>query len=209
MRSKRDEDRTFTDRARRAQIVAAVIALVAERGYRQASVGNIAERVGIAKSVVLYHFANKDELVGAVVTEIFSAAAAVMLPAVDAEATAAGKLRAYIRSNGSFIATHRAQALALLDIWTSFRTSTGLRLDEAAAQTPPPDTLAALDPLAVLLLGQHTGEFRAFSAPAMAIAVRQAIDGAVLQLARDAAFNVPAYCEEVVELFDRATRRDP
>jgi hypothetical protein len=130
------------------------------------------------------------------------------VPAVDAEVTAAGKLRAYIRANGAFIATHRAQALALLDIWTSFRTSTGLRLDEAAAQAPPPDDLAGLDPMAILQLGQQTGEFRSFSAPALAIAVRQAIDGAVLQLARDAAFDVLAYCEELVEVFDRATRRD-
>ena len=206
MRSK-NADRTFTDQARRAQIVEGAIALIAELGYGQASVGRIAARVGVAKSLVLYHFASKDELVGAVVTEIYRAAAAVMLPAIDAEASAAGKLRAYIRANGTFIDTHRAHALAVLELWTGFRTSTGLRLDEAAAQSPPPDgDLARLDPAAILELGQRTGEFRAFSAQSMAIAVRQAVDGAVPRLARDPEFDVPGYCEELVTAFDLATR---
>ena len=199
-------DPTFTERARRAQIVGGAIALIAELGYAQASVGRIAERVGVAKSLVLYHFANKDELVGAVVTEIYRAAAAIMLPAIDAEASAAGRLRAYIRANATFIETHRAHALAVLELWTGFRTSAGLRLDEAAAQPPSDGDLARLDPVAILELGQRTGEFRPFSAQAMAIAVRQAVDGAVLRLARDPAFDVPGYCEELVTAFDLATR---
>lgn len=208
MRSKIGEVQTFTERARRAQIIDCVVELVAERGYAQASVGNIAERAGIAKSVVLYHFANKDELVGAVVTKVFLDGAAAMLPAIDAEPSAAGKLRAYITSNAAFIHAHRAEAMALLEISTSFRTAEGLRLDQAAAQATPEGPLARLDPVWIFELGQRTGEFRPFPARTMAVAMRSAVDGAVREWSRDAAFDVIAYCRELVTVFDLATRRD-
>ncbi|GLY64413.1 TetR/AcrR family transcriptional regulator [Amycolatopsis taiwanensis] len=212
MRSKRDNGPTFTERARRAQIVECAINLIAEIGYSQTSISKIAERAGVAKSVVLYYFANKDELLNTVVTEIFLAGAAVMVPAMKAEPTAAGKLRAYIRSNGEFISAHREHALAMLDIWTSYRSASGQRLDEvmveSTKQNPPQGDLAELDPVRILELGQQTGEFREFSAPLMAAAVRSAIDGSVTQSSVDPGFDVMAYCDELVTVFDLATRRN-
>jgi AcrR family transcriptional regulator len=205
------DGRTFTERARRAQIVACAIELVAEIGYPQTSISKIAERAGVAKGVVLYYFASKEELVNTLVMEIFLASVPVMVPAIEAEQSAAGKLRAYIRSNGEFIHTHRDHALAMLDIWTSYRSATGQRLDEvmagANASRPPQGELALLDPAEILKLGQRTGEFRAFAVQPMAIAVRQAIDGAVIQTSRDVGFDVPGYCEDLVTIFDLATRR--
>jgi AcrR family transcriptional regulator len=204
---------TFVERARRAQIVECAIELVAEVGYGQASVSKIAERAGVAKSVVLYYFAGKEELVHTLVMEIFLASVPVMVPAIVAEPTAAGKLRAYIRSNGEFIHTHRQHALAMLDIWMSYRSASGQRLDEvmaeSTAQQPPQGDLALLDPAAILELGQRTGEFRDFPAQPMAIAVRQAIDGAVIQSSRDPGFDVLGYCEELVTIFDLATKGAP
>lgn len=211
MRNKDGSDgQTFTERARRAQIVTCAIELVAEIGYPQTSISKIAERAGVAKSAVLYYFAGKDELVNTLVMEIFLASVPVMVPAIEAEQTAAGKLRAYIRSNGEFIHTYRHHALAMLDLWTSYRSPTGQRLDqmmaESTANQPPQGDLATLDPAAILELGQQTGEFRTFSVRPMAIAIRQAIDGAVLQSSLDAGFDVSGYCEELVTIFDLATR---
>jgi TetR/AcrR family transcriptional regulator, fatty acid metabolism regulator protein len=211
MRSKHGGDGpTFTERARRAQIVDCAIGLVAEIGYAQASISKIAERAGVAKSVVLYYFANKDELLNTMVMEIFLAGAAIMVPAVRAESTATGKLHAYIRSNGEFLRTHRPYAMAQLDTWTSYRSASGQRLDEvmrqSVAEQPPQGDLAELDPVGILELGQRTGEFRDFSVPFMAVAVRQAIDGAVLQSSWNPEFDVAAYCEELVTVFDLATR---
>jgi AcrR family transcriptional regulator len=181
-----------------------------EVGFGQASVARIAERAGVAKSVVMYHFANKEELVRAVVVEVFTAGVLVMIPALDAEDTATGKLAAYIRSNVTFIDSHRPHSFALLDILTSFRTDAGLRLDEAASRdTPPTGDLAKLDPVSIFDLGQRTGEFRPLSAPMLAIALRSALDGAVWQLSRDSAFDVLSYGEELVTLFDLATRKKP
>ncbi|MBO0869389.1 MAG: TetR family transcriptional regulator [Micromonosporaceae bacterium] len=200
--------RTFTERARRAQIVGCAIELVNEVGFGQASVARIAQRAGVAKSVVLYHFANKEELVRAIVGDIFVTGATVMLPAMAAEETAAGKLAAYIRSNLAFINSHRPESFAILDIMTSFRTQEGLRLDEAASREARPTAeMANLDPVGIFELGQRTGEFRPLPAPMLAIALRTAIDGAVWQLSRDPDFDALAYGEELVTIFDLASRR--
>jgi TetR/AcrR family transcriptional regulator, fatty acid metabolism regulator protein len=206
MRSTRGGGRTFTEEARRAQIIERAIELVAEVGYANASVSRIAERSGVAKSVVLYHFAGKDELVGAMVTRIFTAAAEAMIPSIDAEPTAAGRLRAYVRSNLGFIERHREYALALLDIWTSYRTAGGQRLDEAAAPIPEDAELALLDPELIFREGVATGEFRPVSGRSMSIALRQAIDGAVLEISRDAGFDLHGFGADLITLFELGCR---
>jgi len=47
-----------------------------------------------------------------------------------------------------------------------------------------------LDPVSVLREGQRQREFRQFDVNAMALALRQAIDGAVLELSRDPDYDV-------------------
>ncbi len=65
---------TFTQSARRAQIVAAAIEVIAEIGWAQTSIRKIADRVGVAMSAVLYHFGTKDNLVDAIVEEMYRSA---------------------------------------------------------------------------------------------------------------------------------------
>jgi AcrR family transcriptional regulator len=53
----------------RAAIVAAALDLLAERGYGGTSLQGVAERAGIRKSSIFYHFAGKERLVEAVYAE--------------------------------------------------------------------------------------------------------------------------------------------
>ena len=211
MRSK--DGLTFTEQARREQIVAGTLEIIATNGYAQASVAKIAEQIGVAKSVVLYHFKTKNDIIAAAVGTVFDHAAAVIAPAVAAEKTAAGKLGAYIRANTRFLADSRVAAIARLEITTSFRTDDGVRLDEAAARSahirPPAGDLALLDPLTIFVEGIEVGEFRPMSAVFAKNALRAALDGAVWELARDPNYDVIAYGEELVTLFDLATRARP
>jgi AcrR family transcriptional regulator len=202
-------ERTFAAQARRAQIVACAIEAIAELGYAKASIRKIAERVGAAMSVVLYHFGTKDELVDAIVAEIYRSVIAVVVPPIAAEPTAAGKLAAYIRSNAQFIDTHRQQHLALLDIGSNFRSATGQRLYELDVAPELKDDLAKLDLESIFLLGGERGEFRAMHPRSMALAVRGALNGAVLQVALEPGFDVLAYGEELVITFEHATRSMP
>jgi AcrR family transcriptional regulator len=201
---------TFTERARRDQIVAAALEIIAAGGYGQASVAKIADHIGIAKSVVLYHFTTKSDIIEAAVATVMTQAASAIVSAVRTEHTAAGKLAAYIRANAAFIAANRIPAVAMLDIVTSYRSSDGLRFDQAAAKPagddPPTGDLALLDPAAIFADGVRSGEFRPLSVTFMKNALRAALDGAVWEAARDPDYDVVAYGEELVTVFELATR---
>ena len=208
MRSKPSRP-TFVELARRSQILDGAIELIAEQGFVNASIARIAERVGVAKSAVLYYFAGKDDLVGAVVQQVMAGAAEVIVPAVLGEDTAAGKLRTYIRSNCTFLDAHRTESVALFEIMTSFRTPDGLRLDQAILRSveadPPPSAIALLDPLWIIEEGVQAEEFTAVNTLFFKNALRAALDGAVSELARDMSYDVIGYGEQLIAIFDRAT----
>lgn len=207
MRSERTK--TFTEQARRRQIVEGALEVIAEQGYPQASLARIAEHIGVSKSVVLYHFTNKLEVVDAVFTEIFARGVAMIVPAVVAETTAAAKLSAYIRANVAFIAANRSAAVAMLELTSGYRDADGLRLDQAAAKAvqehPPTGDLAALDPLTIFEAGLKSGEFRDLSPLFMKNILRGALDSAAQEYARDPDYDVIGHGEELVAIFDKAT----
>ncbi|MUM18464.1 TetR family transcriptional regulator [Mycobacterium sp. CBMA271] len=204
-----EEALTFTERARRAQIVAGAIEVLSAEGYPQTSLAKIAEHVGIAKSAVLYHFTSKTDVIESVMIEVFTRAATVIVPAVRAESTATGRLTAYIRSNIEFVLRNRVAAIAMLEIITGYRSRDGLRFDQAAAGTSPPAEFAAMDPEAIFTDGIARGEFRPVSAPFMKNALRAALDGAVWELGRDPAYDATGYGEQLVDVFTRAVGDAP
>lgn len=209
MRSERTP--TFTEQARRRQIVEGALEVIADQGYPQASLARIAEHIGVAKSVVLYHFTKKSDVVDAVFSEIFARGAATIVPAVNAETAAAAKLSAYIRANVAFVAANRSAAVAMLELVSGYRDADGLRLDQAAAKAvkehPPTAELAALDPLTIFTSGVHNGEFRELSPLFMKNILRGALDSAASEYARDPDYDVIGHGEELVAIFHRATSK--
>ena len=108
MRSeKRSSDLTFVEVARRSQLVQCTIETLAAEGYGQASLGEIAKRAKISKSVISYHFSGKDELIRQVALEVFKTADAFITPRLHAQSNAAGMLQAFIEASVAFIDTHR------------------------------------------------------------------------------------------------------
>jgi len=64
---------SVTGIARRSQIVAAMIDVIAELGFGQASFARIAERAGVSSTrLISYHFAGKDELITAVAEDVIA-----------------------------------------------------------------------------------------------------------------------------------------
>ena len=86
-----ESDRTFIETARRAQIVDAAIDTIAEVGYARASLGRIAERAGISRGLISYHFAGKEELIREIVRAVIDQSRAYMLPRITAESTGPGR----------------------------------------------------------------------------------------------------------------------
>jgi len=194
--------RTFTETARRAQIVQAAIDTIADRGYGQASLVRIAETAGTSKGVIVYHFGGKDELIRELVAEVVARGVAYMEPRIDAEPTGAGKLRAYIESNLAFMRENRNHMVAIVEIVLNARAADGSRLYDFSVQD---EGVAALQQL--LAYFQGTGEFRAdFDPHVMAMAIRAAINAVPAQLARNSALDIGHYAHELADLFHRATR---
>lgn len=194
--------RTFIEAARRAQIVAAAVETIAELGYGQASLARIAERAGISKGVISYHFASKDDLVREIAAEVVAKGEAYMVPRIMAETSGRGILRAYIESNLAFMRDHRSHLAAFLDIFFNARDDEGRPLVEEKALDYMVTSLEQ-----VLAHFQSLGEFRRdFDPHAMAMAIRGAIDQLPPQLTRHPDLDIDAYAGELAALFDRATR---
>lgn len=195
---------TFTQSARRAQIVAAAIEVIAEVGWAQTSIRKIADRVGVAMSAVLYHFGTKDNLVDAIIEAMYRSALSVVAPALDAEDTSTGKLTAYIRANIDYFDSHRLQLAALAQLGAGYQPSDGRRFDELGMTEGLRQELAVLDPIAILVAGQRDHEFGEFPVGSMAVALRGAVNAVVEKILRDPDFDARAYAEDLVMIFHRA-----
>lgn len=194
---------SFIEVARRAQLIECAVETIATLGYAQASLAQIAKRANISKSVITYYFKSREELLEQVVTEIYTAAVQAVTPQIVAQPTATLRLQAYIRSAIDYIGAHRMQMGALLEIALNFRTADGkLRYGGTTEEW----ILTALEGL--LRQGQEEGEFRAFDLRVMAVTIRRAIDAVAPLLAAYPNLDTDLYAQELVTLFDHATRKE-
>lgn len=197
-RSPTDKARTFTETARRAQIVAAAIDTIAEVGVANASLARIGERIGISKGLVSYHFAGRDELLKQVASTIVEQIRAFMVPRTSAEAASgSGFLRAYIESNLAFMQDHRNHMMAIL---------------RASAEDQDQFEEGGEVGEAVQTLERHLARLQSerqlrpdFDPLVVALAIRAAINAILLRLAQDPGLDLDECARELVNLFHRAT----
>jgi TetR/AcrR family fatty acid metabolism transcriptional regulator len=195
-----DQNRpSFIEAARRAQIIECAIETIAELGFGQASLAQIAKRAGISTGVISYHFAGKDELIRAVVTHVYVSGGGFIRPRVDIQAGSRAALRSLIAASVGFIAAHPSYARAVMNIILAGRPE----LFDPAVEEPRRAGFRA-----ILLAGQQSGAFRPFDVRAMVGTILGALNALPQQLAAEPGLDLEAYGRELVELFDRATRRD-
>jgi TetR/AcrR family fatty acid metabolism transcriptional regulator len=188
-----------TELVRRQQIIDATLAVLAEEGYRSASVARIARRAGVATGSVPYYFGSKDGLFEAAVRAVFERGGAFMAERIEAAASPPAILRCYIESNLAFMAAHTVDVLATAELARhhTFGDAPHLAQGEEAVVS----VLAS-----ILEQGQRSGDFRAFDARVMAHAIRHAIDGVPTRLRRERDLDLTAIGLELADLFDAATR---
>ena len=195
---------TFTETARRAQILACAIEAISESGYGRASLAEIARRAGVSKGVVSYYFTSKDELLAQVVVDVYRRAGAAIAARTDAETDPSAVLTAYVEANLAFLGRHPADLRAVTEIVMNLRAPDGAPRFAPSGADP---VLAHLERL--LRDGQETGVFRDFDAHALAILVRGAIDTASGRLVTDPDFDLGTYTRELVSVVGLATRKRP
>jgi AcrR family transcriptional regulator len=192
---------SFTEQARRRQILTAVIELLADGGYQSASLAAIAARIGASKGVVSYHFDGKDELLAHVVTTVLSDAAAYMTPRILAVADAQDRVRAYVSGNLDYLDQHRTEARALTAVLA------GLPPDADGAPAYAAANREAVAALAILLRdAQNSGQFRTFDVQVVARSLRASIDAVTELLRADPDIDIGAYGQELTALFERGVQ---
>ena len=70
---------------RKDEIIAEATRLFAERGYEGASMGDLAERVGLRKASLFHHFASKDVLYATVLGQLVDGVQRAVLTAATSE----------------------------------------------------------------------------------------------------------------------------
>jgi hypothetical protein len=107
----------------------------------------------------------------------------------------------YLGAWVDYYRTHRREMVAIAELWTSFRDANGrLHLDARTLGSERALVEAALE------AGQADGTLGDFSTRVMAVTLKAALDGLLAQLALEPALDLDAYRDELVALFDRATR---
>lgn len=191
-------NRSVTTTARREQIVSATVEVLAEVGYTPTTFARIAEKAGLSSTrLISYHFAGKKDLIGAVVSEVYGAIGRFMAARMEAAAGPRDALHTYIAALVEFIADNGARMQALMTIFLGER-------DAGSSSYSDNNTLAPL--IEILTAGQRIGEFRPFDTFVMAATIQRSIDGLPFLLQAKPDLDLALYADELVTLFDAATR---
>jgi TetR/AcrR family transcriptional regulator len=190
MPSARGRNLTFTEQARRAQLIDVTIDLVAEQGYAAASLGRIAESAGITKAGVLYHFASKQVLVAAAHEHVLSTLVGAVGTAVE-EAGPADGVAAYIRSMVGHLQERPRHVRMLVEAMTSVAPLT----DSKARWTAVAELIAA---------ARNARELNAeVDLRSAALVIGGGIDAIVAESLRDSSYDAIAAADLLVAVVER------
>jgi AcrR family transcriptional regulator len=191
--------RSFTELARRQQIVGAAIETIAELGYTKSSYAKIAERAGLSSTgMISYHFRDRQDLIAEIISVVYSEMGAELQALLAAQSTPAAMLAAYISGSIDFMKKHGAAMGATLEIFMN-----------GGAPELESDHDVSLDTLSgILRAGQKSGDFGSFDPEVMALAIQRSIEGVQMMTKSAPAKSFDFIAKELVATFDRATRRN-
>lgn len=201
---KQSEGRTFTEAARRTQIVDAAIEVIADQGYRNASFAKIAKQAGLSSTgMISYHFRGKGDLMREVVNHIMGVATEFVIAELAPVQGHRERLRAYFAANLALTARYPKHMRAISNIGVN-------------AGQDDPHLYGLIDQLEAgadtqierIRDGQRAGAFRDFDPVVMVMAIRSAMDAAIARAGTDPSFDSAACARELADLFDRATRKE-
>lgn len=101
---------TFTEQARRAQLIEVTIELVARHGYAGCSLQRIADAAGITKAAVIYHYASKAAVIKAAYDAVINGMIEHITERIMAAETAEGRVEAYLSAMIDYVARHPSHA---------------------------------------------------------------------------------------------------
>lgn len=183
---------------KRREVLDAAIELFAEKGYDGASLLDIADAVGLLKGSLYYYARSKEELLLAIVEDVFDEGTSAAEAVRASSGTPPERLRASLVRAATYMLTHRQQAAVY------FRDAKALS-EERRAELAPRRTAWVRSLTDLLCTGQKSGHFRDDVDPRVAVVP---LIGAINWLAIQADDDTPArssrakfveaYCEQLL-----------
>ncbi|MFE6969453.1 TetR/AcrR family transcriptional regulator [Isoptericola sp. NPDC057653] len=182
---------------RRDQLMAATVRVLADRGFRAATAGEIARVAGVSKGLLWHYFTDLDDLFATTtryaLTSLTSAAATML----DLDAPAPTVIRSAIHATTELRLTHEAERRAIQEIVLNLRTATG---EPAIGPGYLEDMLAAQE--AIFRRGQSEGDFRGDLDPrVLAVTYQGMVDGMLDYLDAHPDADADRHAENVAEVF--------
>ena len=199
MQAKSGREPTFTELARRNQIVDATVTVIAEVGLANASFARIAQQAGLSStSLISYHFAGRSDLIATVSERVRTDFADYVTARLD-EATAMRTLLTFCEASVDFIHERPAHMVTLRQLLAS---------ESQPGKSAPSLAADDRDRLATLLAqGQREGDFREFDPVTMASFVLALRDDVIRRSIAEPDLDITLCKHELVTAIERATAK--
>lgn len=167
---------TFTGYFRRKQIIEVAIKTIAQRGFKNTSLEDIAVNAGVSKGVISYHFSNKYNLIRDLTTTLLQQMNQFIREQADQGGTALEKLHNYVRASIEFFCEKRSHFLVIMDVGING----GVR-EESNPFSLFSYRVCREQIEGIILAGQKDGEFRILPVKPIAANIQATIDGLGIQ----------------------------
>jgi AcrR family transcriptional regulator len=179
---------------RRAQMMAAALEVISERGYADTRIADVAERAGISPALVIYYFKTKDQLLTEAIRQYEDSWYAVGQRRMAQLPTAAARIEEIVAMSCLPEADPEPQSswLLWLDFWAQ-----AARNPEVASVRQKSDERWREMIASLVLAGQEAGEFRDLDAADFSIGLSALLDGLAIQIALEDPVVDPAGAYEL------------
>jgi AcrR family transcriptional regulator len=168
--------------SRREQMLRAALEVIAERGYADTRIADVAERIGISPALVIYYFKTKDQLLTESIRYLDNIWYAVGQRRMAELPTAAARIEEIVAM--SCLPEADAEPRSSWTLWLDFWTLAARNPEVAGLRQR--DDERWRDMISSLVTdGQQAGEFRVVDADNFAILLCSLLDGLAIQIALD------------------------
>jgi len=168
--------------SRREQMLRAALEVIAERGYADTRIADVAERIGISPALVIYYFKTKDQLLTESIRYLDNIWYAVGQRRMAELPTAAARIEEIVAM--SCLPEADAEPRSSWTLWLDFWTLAA-RNPEVAGLRQRDDERWREMVSSLVTDGQQAGEFRVVDADNFAILLCSLLDGLAIQIALD------------------------
>jgi AcrR family transcriptional regulator len=173
-------DATGTAEQRRAQMLAAALEVISERGFADTRIADVAERAGVSPALVIYYFKTKDQLLTEAIRRYEDAWYEVGQRRMAELPTAAARIEEIVAM--SCLPESDPEPGSSWQLWLDFWAQAAR--NEAVATVRRKSDERWRDEIAGLVLtGQAAGEFSPVDARGFAVTLTALLDGLTVQIA--------------------------